>query len=170
MNTKSIIIDDDFLLPEQKKLIEDLFDNESIPFYLANQSTAIDDGNYHFIHRLLNNTNNNKSYLFDPLINILEIFLKKHNIKINKVIRAAINVTFNNGNDNCGEHIDHEFYHKQLLVYLNDSEGDTVILNTNGCKEIIKPKKYRGICFENNQHYHYYPKTGVRKVMVFTFN
>ena len=49
-----------------------------------------------------------------------------------------------------------------------DKKSYTVI--KNGKKEIkVRPEKYKGVCFDNQPHYLYFPKKGLRAVMVFTF-
>lgn len=104
-------------------------------------------------------------------INVLDLFCKKHNIKYNKILRIAFNLTFNNGSVKSGVHVDHEFDHKQLIVYLNDCDKKAYTVIKDGNKEIkIKPDKFKGVCFESKPHYQIYPKNGVRFVLIITFS
>jgi hypothetical protein len=84
----------------------------------------------------------------------------------------CINLTFNNGTKKCPIHQDHEYPHKQLIIYLNDADIDskTIILDKkNKVLKKITPEKYKGVCFENLHHYMIYPKKGERVVLVTTF-
>ena len=101
----------------------------------------------------------------DFCINVLDLFCKKHNIKYNKILRIAFNLTFNNGSVKSGVHVDHEFDHKQLIVYLNDCDKKSYTVIKDGNKEIkIKQDKFKGVCFESKTHYQIYTKNGVRFV------
>ena len=53
-----------------------------------------------------------------------------------KIYRAAINLTVNNSVKKCPIHYDHNYEHKQILIYLNDSDKNakTVILNKKNKK------------------------------------
>ena len=105
----------------------------------------------------------------DFCINVLNLFCKKHNIKYNKILRIAFNLTFNNGSVKSGVHVDHEFDHKQLIVYLNDCDKTsyTVIKDKKEIK--IKPEKFKGVCFESKPHYQFFPKKQERVILVITF-
>lgn len=60
-------------------------------------------------------------------------------------------------------HVDHDFPHKNLLIYLNDSDGDTV------CgQDRFSPKEDAIIVFEG-EHYHYLPSRSRRVVLICTF-
>ncbi len=120
---------------------------------------------------------------------MLFTFCNRNQITCTEVIRGAINLTYNNGQEKCFPHVDYQEYHKQLIIYLNDpqdKEAHTVImdkdtpLGINGSDGIlfppekhelarIVPEKYKGVCFENLPHYQHYPKFGDRIVCVFTF-
>jgi len=107
----------------------------------------------------------------DIFVKMLDEFCDKNNISYSEVLRICVNFTFCNGvRDISPVHVDHEFEHSQLIVYLNqpmDRQSFTVILNKDETK--IAPKKYRGVSFGKIEHYHYYPKIGGRYVLVFTF-
>tara|TARA_R100001086_G_C11686434_1_gene217279 strand:+ start:61 stop:561 length:501 start_codon:yes stop_codon:yes gene_type:complete len=163
-----LIIQDNFLNSKQKTFLDNLFYQREIPFFLCTHSIYIDDGNYHFIHKLLEE--GHASSIFNDVRPILDSFCKKNNISYKQIFRAAFNITFNHGNDNCGIHQDHKFDHNQLIIYLNDQDGDTVVLdNKKQPLKIVSPKKFRGFCFSQKFHYHYYPRKGIRKILIFTF-
>ncbi len=61
------------------------------------------------------------------------------------------------------EHVDHEFFHKNILIYLSESDGDTMV---DG--EIFSPQEDCGIIF-TGKHCHYTPTNKDRIVLVGTF-
>ena len=102
------------------------------------------------------------------------MFCSKHDIKVNEILRSAVNCCYNNGYVGTDIHSDHEFEHKQFLLYLNDPEDKetpTIVYNKEET-EILKkiyPKKYKGAWFDGLPHTFNYPKKGLRWVAVFTF-
>ena len=114
-----------------------------------------------------------RSAYYDPVINIIKSFLKSLSITDIKILRLAINFTYNNGFEKCTAHTDHDYDHLQLIIYLNDpldKESKTVVLDKN--KQIIKeiyPEKYKGVLFEGLPHYLHYPKKGNRIILIATF-
>ena len=118
-----------------------------------------------------NHQNFNSPYA-NLFLKLLEEFQNKNKIKVNQLLRIAVNLTFNFGKKNSFTHKDHLFEHKQLIIYLNDCDKNskTVILNEN--KKIIKkitPKKFKGVLFDCCHHYMIYPKKGYRVIAVYTF-
>jgi hypothetical protein len=172
-----LIEDTSFLKKEHIDYIENFILKTNFPFYYQNGSVVEDNNEEVLVHIVLrrpesrkeNEEFNSSSYNF--FVDILNTFCKKQKIKINEILRINVNLTFNNGLKKCPTHLDHDYPHKQLLVYLNevkDKNSYTVLINKN--KKIkIKPVKYKGVCFDNVLHYHYFPKFGSRIVAVFTF-
>jgi len=166
------IQDDSFLTEDHKKKLNKVFKNgNNFPFYLADRTTKHGDGGYHFIHRISLPEKEKNSPFYPIAKDILETFCTKHKIQLSRIYRCAINITFSNGFVyKCPIHYDHDFFYKQLLLYLNDADGDTVILNKEKKPfKIVEPKKYRAIYTPKSLHYHYFPIRGIRKLMVFTF-
>ena len=89
-------------------------------------------------------------------------------------VRAAVNCCYNNGHAGPGIHSDHEFEHKQFMLYLNtpeDEDTPTVVYNKEEDEILAKvyPKQFKGACFDGLPHTFKYPKKGLRWVAVFTF-
>ena len=148
------------------KLIK-LISKEKIKFAFSSHAVKAGDRGYHFTNDILDRKGKrDKSYNFFK--SLLTSIVKKHNLKIKKIHRMAVNITFNNGFiKEVPLHLDHEFPHKQVILYLNDSTGTTDIPFYN---KSITPKKNTAIIFDDKYHKHYFPDYGVRVVCVFTFS
>tara|TARA_R100001509_G_C4848639_1_gene209253 strand:- start:162 stop:692 length:531 start_codon:yes stop_codon:yes gene_type:complete len=173
-----LIEDDNFLQEVQKKQIDDLLYNMSFPMYFMDHGLD-DDGKGMFVHAMLKRPEGetgqryNSDY-FNFFTSCFMMFCSKHDIKVNEILRSAVNCCYNNGYVGTDIHSDHEFEHKQFLLYLNDPEDKetpTIVYNKEET-EILKkiyPKKYKGACFDGLPHTFNYPKKGLRWVAVFTF-
>jgi hypothetical protein len=98
---------------------------------------------------------------------ILKEILNYNDIEINYFIRININDTFNSGGGlACDPHVDHDFPHKNLLIYLNNSSGPTVVIDprTNQ-EEYFHPQEDVIITFEG-KHCHYQPDIGKRRTVL----
>lgn len=171
------IEDRNFLKKEHKDYINNIVLQNSFPFYW-NDSQTIKDNLPFFSHILYNRPEAIEEGLpainsphYQIFLDILNCFLTKHKIKFNKILRASINLTFNINQKKSKIHVDHEFEHNQVIIYLNKSDGETIILNDDK-KTIfkkIKPEQFKGICFNKKPHYIIYPKTNRRLIAVYTF-
>jgi len=169
-----------FLSKENIKFINEVVLNNSFPFYLSNTVKNGKDINYSFLvhivqNRLedfkLNQAINSPNY-YDQTVDILHNFLNSINEKYNFFLRIAYNLTFNGGYGKSQIHKDHEYKHKQVIIYLNDAdpESKTCIVDKKGniIKEIT-PKKFEGICFNDIEHFAYFPKKGLRAALIATY-
>lgn len=108
------------------------------------------------------------SYITPYILNIFKRFTDEHNIKVDKITRAALNLTFYHGKyESCDPHVDHDFPHKVFMLYLNDTSGDTLVFDKvyNGKKAVldvtnklsvlkrIKPELGKAVCWDGN-YYH----------------
>ena len=189
MNKNKILLEsDNFLSNKQKKFIKELIEKAELPFYMGpafrktinypylchtilRRPEDITETNSIYSSKYAIETRFNSKYA-DVFLEFLFAFCDKHKIKINKVFRMAVNLTFNIGVEKCPVHCDHDFDHKQLIIYLNNSDkkAKTIILNENN-KIIheITPKKYKGVLFDKCNHYMIYPKKGARIIAIYTF-
>jgi hypothetical protein len=117
-------------------------------------------------------------------------FCKLKKIKINKIARGTLNLSYHHGTYASGDpHVDHEYNHKVFMIYLNNVEGETLIydkVNKNEKKFIIpieeiktpmkiikkiKPEQGKAVCWDGN-YFHaatFCPPGKRRVVLVFTF-
>ena len=178
-----------FLTKEHKKTIQKLLEQNQLSFYMG---PAFEQGtNYPYLsHTVLKRPedrtaddmtypskytkeNQFNSIHADIFLEILFAFCDKYKIKINKVFRINVNLTFNIGTKKCPSHVDHEFDHKQLIIYLNDCDKDakTIMLDENNkISHEITPEKYKGVLFDNFKHYLIYTKIGARIIAIYTFD
>ena len=52
---------------------------------------------------------------------------------------------------------------------MEDKESKTVVLKNKKIIKEIKPKQYKGVCFDKSEHFNYNPKVGKRLVLIGTF-
>lgn len=177
-----MIIDNNFLDEESKLFIDEQILGKEFPFYIQVNATRDEIEPITFLHHLIvfrpeddsENTSRIISDFYPQFLKIFQLFTDKNNIQHSQIYRCSLNLTFKNNAIACPIHIDHEFDHKQLLIYINnceDKDSKTVLLDKKG-KNIIQevsPEQYKGICFDSCPHFHYYPKNGIRIVLVYTF-
>jgi hypothetical protein len=120
---------------------------------------------------------------------ILMRFCKFNKIKINKIARGTLNLSYHHGTYASGDpHVDHGYNHKVFMLYLNNVEGDTLIYNKVNDKQKcvipieelkkplkiikrIKPEQGKAVCWNGN-YFHaasFCPPGKIRVVLVFTF-
>jgi len=165
-----------FLTKENINYINNVILSNTFPFYIKKKSTDVDSQKV-MAHNLLNRPEEKKNRINSPyyyeVLNLVNSFFNKFNIKSVEILRMSINLTFNNGHKKCPTHLDHYYPHKQLIIYLNDADpcSKTVILNEEKTKIIkkITPEKYKGVCFDSLPHYLIYPKKGLRIILITTF-
>ena len=173
------IEDKDFLNRDQKDYINNTILSNRFPLFLNKDDVGLGTGNSWLSHTIVERKEirvNNKitNPYSDFFFSMLTSFAKKHNIPDGELLRCCVNFNFKDKNIKSDIHIDHKFTHKQLLIYLNqpqDTNSKTVILDDDKetiLKEIV-PEQFKGVCFENKPHYHYYPTSGYRAVCVYTF-
>ena len=168
----SLIEDKNFLSTIEKYYInKEIINNLSFPFYWNEHQ--VNEDNFPFLSHVMKSRDNESinSNIFYFFKGILDNFCTKHNIKYNKILRACINLTFSNKINIGTIHKDHEIPHKQLIIYLNDSDGNTYLYDDN--KQLVKEilyEQYKIVCFDNCFHSAEFPKSKRRLICVITFN
>ena len=140
-------------------------------FRLPNTTLNIkDDGISFFTHTFLERPESNIGYsranspYIDGCLKVLHQIVSFNDVEFNYFIRASVNLV-----SPCLtvkktlEHCDHQFPHKNILIYLSETDGDTVVDGEN-----FSPQEDCGIIF-TGKHYHYTPTDKDRIVLVGTF-
>ena len=140
-------------------------------FRLPNTTLNIkDDGISFFTHTFLERPESNIGYsranspYIDGCLKVLHQIVSSNDVEFNYFIRASVNLV-----SPCStvkrtvEHCDHQFPHKNILIYLSETDGDTVVDGEN-----FSPQEDCGIIF-TGKHYHYTPTDKERIVLVGTF-
>jgi hypothetical protein len=88
-----------------------------------------------------------------------------NNVKVNCIYRLAINATEHMSKSGVVSttHVDHEFYHRNLLIYFTNAGGATVVEDYRHEPEVDTFLLFSG------HHYHELPEYGRRVVLVATF-
>ena len=170
----------EFLSTESKDFIDKVLLGDNFPFYqIPRTGTLGKEVNDELLNHLVlprpedrDITETVTSNFFGQTKKILDEFLKAVDIEPAFYLRIAYNLTYNNGFEKSGPHIDHNYDHKQAIIYMNDvkdKEAKTVILNKNKIYKEVTPQQYKGVCFNNLKHYNYNPKAGKRVVLIGTF-
>lgn len=162
-----------------------IFRNE-IPFSFS--PSAVDtDYQFSFLsHPILGRDDNNPRYpimhshLYVLTLQFLTLLANDYQIDFNGVGRSNLNIVYptNKPTPQCNFHVDHPYTHLSVLLYLNDTDGDTLLSDQffnslydtpfrNNCNlndniedddkvtilERVSPKKGRILIF-NGENYH----------------
>jgi len=159
------------LTEEYFTLKQNIFSSE-FPWYISKNTT----GEYKkdtFSHGVVKRPKRNfhvpliTSGHFDLINRVLMQIFEHNNLDVSVILRIAINLSINYGGGlACDPHHDHLFSHKNLLIYLNQASGPTVVINSeNNSEEYFHPKEDAIVTFEG-EHYHYQPNVGEKRVVL----
>ncbi len=110
----------------------------------------------------------NSEYLPNVETVIGQIF-ELNNVKMNVVYRINANAVHPvEGNVLTVPHTDHEFPHKNMLIYLTNTGGDTIVFDDAGKKHHFTPVEDDIVTFQG-LHCMVPPKQGRRVVIVVTY-
>ena len=110
----------------------------------------------------------NSEYLPNVETVIGQIF-ELNNLKVDVVYRINANAVHPvEGNVLTVPHTDHEFPHKNMLIYLTNTGGDTIVFDEGGKKHHFTPVEDDIVVFEG-LHCMVPPKKGRRVVIVVTY-
>jgi len=165
--------EENFFNENESKLIDDCLFNESFNFPLFFHNEQCDgDGIPFFSHSLINRNGDKVSNFTEIFLSLVERFiLQKSNLKPKKILRSCINITLPMVGKTA-VHVDHDEEYYQVICYLNDATGNTVIFDDNGSiVKSVEPKKGRIIMFNKLKHKANLPSipNKIRAVMVTTF-
>ena len=153
--------------------------SSSFPWFWTSDSVQDENDNPHensipvFTHTLVKRPLDPPDYNLYPKLSssyagisntVLQQIFLYNKIPLECVFRIGVNLTMPMvESKKTLPHVDHDFPHKNLLIYFNDSDGDTVCGESN-----FSPKEDAIIIFEG-EHYHYLPSKLRRVVLVCTF-
>jgi hypothetical protein len=101
----------------------------------------------------------------DKVSDVIAEILQFNTIELNSFLRISANcVHSSNEILNSTPHVDHEFDHKNILLYLTSAGGSTVVGD-----EVFNPNEDDVIIFGGETHYMQTPEKDRRVVLVATF-
>jgi len=175
----NLISDKNFMSEEQKQYINNVVLKDNFPWYFMDNAVNKNDKNWFFFHIVVkrpeqcneheNRVNSEHANFF---IEVLDNFCKKNKIEYTKVFRIAVNLVVPNGVKESFIHEDHDFPHKQLIVYLTDNKESTTNIYSSDYKTLlhsIKTEKFKGVTFDKVPHSVTLPKKDRRVVIVYTY-
>jgi hypothetical protein len=179
-----MIVIDDALPEEEFKLLEDIvFDDGKFPWYYV-QSSAFSDprddynSNGSWFHNVYRN--GNYSSVYDVFIRAINSYILPKVDNCTTVDRIRIGKhTHVKENYVNGAHVDLAAPHKVAILYMNDSDGPTILYKNRfkdtqiiekedlEVMEKIDPKRNRLLIFDGlNFHSSSYPKDTKRRIVV----
>jgi hypothetical protein len=177
MKPNQVIEIENFLTEDEIKFIESDVLLNTIPWFYEKSSTS--EKFPFFSHIIIPRCQTPfdqvvvNSPLHDFFTNIQKRFCDVAEIKIEKIYRQCLNLTFPSTEEYGDVHTDHDFDHKNMIMYLNDDYdmGETILFRDLEIIKEIKPKKGKVICFDGKLPHtlRWIPK-GRRIIFVSTFN
>ena len=136
-------------------------DRRSHPTVICDESRY--EESFGFSHLIFSADNTNSPWLRHPK-QLFELFLNKHRLLPNKLLRIKANLLVRSASTTGARpfapHVDLPIPHWVMIYYVNDSDGDTVILDKTypdrenaAVLRTVSPKKGRAILFDG-RHYH----------------
>lgn len=104
-----------------------------------------------------------KSNDFELCYTVFMEILEYNGVDVTTFYRMGANAVSPQSGKAPVEHVDHEFPHKNLLVYLTDAGGATIVEGNR-----YEPQEDSLLLF-TGRHYHKFPKKKRRVVLVATF-
>jgi hypothetical protein len=166
-----IKIYDDLVGTEYVKQIQETMLNPSFPWYYAPTTVPEKDNVPWFFHNFVEEGTGKfvSPYMNIPM-NLMDLFMAGTGNKIDKIFRIRANLTFPivYQQEFSGRHVDQEFPHYVILYYVNDSDGETIVINNH--HNIIPAKAGRFVLFDGNiEHCTRLVKESPHRI-VFNFN
>jgi len=185
-----MIIEDNFFTEQEQSVINNNILTNSFPWFAQDYSTSVKFPYFSHVG-LARKQDKPNSIFFDFFKDIATRFCKIHKLKIKRIHRHALNLSYCFPKyKHTDPHVDHDFKHKVLMFYLTpDSTGNTLIFNRKHKKgestvllleknpklkvlHKIEPKQFRVACFDGlHLHAAEFPKGNKQRIIsVMTFN
>ena len=156
-------------LSDNYNSLKDLVLSDQFPWYWQKQEEdGVTPGFYH--HSILSRPEKElvsivQSQHFDLVRDYVKEIIELNQLNTNYILRMSLNCTHNQ-NILTAPHVDHSFDHANMIVYLTDAGGDTVINNIS-----FSPVEDDVICFNGVTHYQNLSQIkGKRVVLVITLD
>ena len=179
MTGANLIIDNDFMTDEQKSFVDDVVLGNNFSWFFLSGSVNKYDNNWFFFHTVLDRPegysvyeNRVNSEHSDFFVDVFDTFCSKNEIEYDTIFRISANLVFPHEVKESLVHVDHDFPHRQMIVYLNESPTSRTNIFDTDRKTLlheIKAEKYKGVVFNSNPHSLTNPTEGRRVVIVYTF-
>jgi len=144
---------------------KEVLDNPHFPFYLNKKCLEGVKTDYFlfFTHKILmrpedvkEGSTRRNSHLYDYCTNLFDAISKRFKFEYKQLLRICINLTFNSGIKECAIHLDHQYFHKQLLIFLHtDDKNSFTLFYDKDSKKIIKkvkPENNTGVMSHSHPH------------------
>lgn len=144
-----MIICDNFLPNLYKEELKKIILGDFFPWYFNDFIISGNDNNklFQFTHTFFNDGKITSDYFktIEPMLYFAE---EKLNLKTKSILRIKANLlTQQDSNIEESKHVDCELEnYKSLLFYVNDSDGDTLFLDT---QTKVSPKENRAVLFDS---------------------
>lgn len=100
---------------------------------------------------------------------VLREIFNYNDIDVSCIFRINFNCMYYTSDKRTIPHLDHDFPHKNLLIYLNSFDsGETVIFGEDEKEYLHKPKEDDIITFGGNMHCCQHPSPGQRRIVLVT--
>ena len=179
MSEANLIVDKDFLTYEQKNFVKDVILGDDFQWYLAPGAIEWGDNYFYMFHVVLRRPELHLrgEYRFnspysDFFLQVFETFCDKNNIEYSDLLRISVNLVFPNGVEESMIHYDHDFPHRQLIVYLTDNPDSSTRIFDKDEETLlheITPEQFKGVAFDAFPHLVVNQKLGIRVAVIYTF-
>jgi hypothetical protein len=171
-----------------------IFETEDFPWFFSSDTTGIKSDKYFFYYHAILMRGNPPTIASQGIYGgcklIVEQILDYNGIELNDIFRMSLNSTHYYPFKYNNPHVDHHYSHSNMLIYLNNCHGDTIVFkekykkdyddncwapankNKFHIKNRIKPKEDKIVSFDGSHfHCHSFPKPDERRVVfVCTYN
>ena len=153
-----------FFIGESHTVLDTLGDYQSPPYYGHKLLTR--PGSKNMPGKLYPEVT---SDCFDAFYPLIEEIILLNDIKVSSLLRLNVNCVHPQQDTRLSlPHVDHDIPHKNMLIYLTDAGGETVLFDDEGNKEYYHPEEDDIVLFEG-VHCMRPPKDKRRIVIICTF-
>jgi len=109
----------------------DVFTRGLLPWYFQDDALKADNNRSFMVHTILHMNEDGRSkinsHIFDMALQVAMEILNYNDIYCSEIFRIALNSTGSRKDAHSNPHVDHMHSHKVLMLYLSNSEGNTLV-------------------------------------------